>query len=399
MEGIELNIEQFTNYFNAKMKSNLTLKQRLKSISEYFTEQKGVALRFTSKGEAYNYIINYISEKEDEAEDILDQLYYILEYTYSNQNPFFVYDLETNQEFNAFNESLCKIFKKEIRYNDFYYKRRKNISYDNIKKLIEIELDFREVRIDPIDGKEFTKDTGILKLTFDLINLKLISSNSTNSKSHNDLLKYLQSNGINIASIYILKRALFIKNRNFSEFSPTTLLMIILLYKTLPRMNYNFNLESISFSNLDSQNIQGVKMKGTDLLKAPEVLQRIHFGDDVHNVKLSIELVKIVEDEELYFNSSFIIEFRGKLSFIFFEDNMNEGTKRELSIQLQKSLMECIYAEDTINEGQEIIHKKLPKPKSFQQTVSELKNDLLLIVNDAADKIKIESYFSDKFPY
>lgn len=394
-----MNIEQFTKYFEGKMKSNLTLKQRLKSISEYFSEKENKQIDFDNKTEAYTHIITYTSEKEDEAENILEELFYILEYTYSAQNPYFVYDIKTNQDVNTVHLTLGRLFRNEIRAEDFYYNRRKNISFDRIKKLIEIDLDYREIGMDVVSDNEFVKNTGIIKLTFDLVNNKVISSVSINGKNHNNLLKYLQSNGFTITPSYILKRALTIKNRNFSEFSPTTLLIIILLYKTIPDMGYSFTLESISFSNLDSQNVQGMKMKGTDLLKAPEVLQRIHFGDDVHTIKLSLEIIKEINGVEKYFNSTFIVELRGKLAFIFFEDNMNESAKREISIKLQNSLMELIYADDTIKLGQQIIHDHLPKPKSFNKVVSEIKEELLQLVDNQEVKEKVESYFSEKFPF
>ncbi len=107
------------------------------------------------------------------------------------------------------------------------------------------------------------------------------------------LLNFFNTKGIKISPIYILKKSLDIKKRkNCTEFSPTTLIIINLLYKDIPKMGYKVNLDAISFTNLDSQNVQGMKMKGTNLLKAEEILQRIHLGDDVHTLKINIRNYK-----------------------------------------------------------------------------------------------------------
>ncbi len=163
-------------------------------------------------------------------------------------------------------------------------------------------------------------------------------------------------------------------------------------------MGYGITLDAINFTNLDAQNVQGMKMRGTDLLKAEEVLQRIHFGDEVHTLKLTLDIIKNDNGTEEYFTTTFTIDLRGKIAFIFSDDGVRENRKREICIKLQRSLMELIYDEETIARGEEIIHKQLPKPKSIQQIVSGIRKDVAKLIKNQEDRIKIEEYFISNHP-
>lgn len=397
--GTKMDIERFTTYYKNKMKSNLTKAKRVKMVSEFFQKRENTnSISFKDENECFYYIIEYINAREEESEEILEEIYILLEYSYSTQNPYYVYDLKSDMEPSQFYTLVHKLLKKEFRYGDFEYKLNNQPKYDRINQIIEFELDYKEFYLDIVSDKEFRKSSGIIGITFDLKNNKFISSESTNYKNQNNIVKFLVEKGLNISSIYILKRALSIKNRNFSEFSPTTLLVINLLYEIIPKMGYELTLESISFTNLDSQNVQGMKMKGTDLLKAPEVLQRIHFGDEVHTLKLSLEIITGSGGAAQYFKTTFIMDLRGKLAFIFTEDDMRDSRKREICINLQTSLMELIYDEKTVERGQNIIHKELPKPKSLHQIVSDIQKDVLSLIKDTKDRLEVEKYFLERYP-
>ncbi|KSU64618.1 hypothetical protein AS034_01930 [[Bacillus] enclensis] len=401
-----MDIQRFTAYYNKKMKNNLTKTKRLQEISDFFQANSGAKVSFTNEKECYLYIVDYINSREDEAEDILDKLYFKMEYSFSTQNPNYVFDFKnTTQDSVVFFTNFKKLFKKnkmkksKVRFGEFEFTLLNEIKLDSQQNIVVCDLEYREYTENPISGKEHLKNHGPITVIFDLRNNKFISSKSANYKSHNKLVSYFKSMGYNIQPIYILKRVQTLKKQNTTEFSATTLLIINLLYETIPVLGYNINLESISFTNLDSQNIQGVKLKGTDLLKAPEVLQRIHSSDEVHTVRLFLEFTdKKQNGIEEYFSTTFTIDLKNKLAFIFSEEDISEYRRREICINLQSSLMHLIYAEDTISKGENIIHKELPKPKSLNQTVNEIQKSVLKKVNDEKDRIEIKKYFIETFP-
>ncbi|HFK1746937.1 hypothetical protein CN463_18085 [Bacillus cereus] len=394
-----MDIARFTTYYNNKMKNNLTKAKRIKTIAEYFQKKSQGSLSFANEKECYLYILEYIRSWEDEAEEILEEIYMLLEYEYSTQNPNYVFDLKTSKKHEEFNKFILKIFKKTIEFGDFEYNLTNSIRYDRINKIIECDLDYKEYGIDIVKGEKYKKRSGFISVTFDVKNEKFISSQSKNYKCHNNLVKFFNTKGIKISPIYILKRALTLKKKNCTEFSPTTLIIINLLYKDIPKMGYKVNLDAISFTNLDSQNVQGMKMKGTNLLKAEEILQRIHLGDDVHTLKLTLEIIRDNNGNQQYFATTFTLDLRGKIVFIFNEDEIRENRKREICIGLQESLMKLIYDEDTITRGQDIIHKELPKPKSIHQIVAEIQQDLMKLVGDTNDRIKVEKYFIENYSH
>lgn len=393
-----MDIGRFTTYYKKKMKHNLTKKKRIKTIADYFSKKEKEQVSFANEEECYTYIFKYMEEREDEGEEILEELFMLLEYEYSTQNPNYVFDLETSKAHGEFFKLISQIFKRAVRYEDFEYHRTNNIKYDAFNEVIECDLDYKEYALDIVTGKEYKKTAGLISITFDLKSKKFISSKSNNYKNHNNLVNFLNTKGLKILPVYILKRALTIKNQNFTEFSPTTLLIINLLYEKIPEMGYGITLESISFTNLDSQNIQGMKMKGTDLLKANEVLERIHFGDEVHTLKLTLDIIRENNGTQQYFTTTFTIDLRGKIVFIFNDEDIRESRKREICIQLQSSLMKLIYDEETIARGEKIIHKELPKPKSIHQIVSGIQKEVMELIVNEADRIKVEKYFIENHP-
>ncbi|WP_305453638.1 hypothetical protein [Bacillus mycoides] len=393
-----MDIRRFTNYYSKKMKHNLTKKKRVKTIAEYFSKKEKKNISFADEEECYTYIVRYTGDREEEGEEILEELFMLLEYEYSTQNPNYVFDLETNMTHNDFYKLISQILKGSVRYGDFEYRQTNNIRYDTFNEVIECDLDYKEYALDMVKEKEYRKTSGPINITFDLKNKKFISSKSKNYKNHNNLVNFLNTKGLKISPIYILKRALTIKNQNFTEFSPTTLLIINLLYEKIPEMGYDITLDAISFTNLDSENIKGVKIKGTNLLEANEVLERIHFGDEVHTLKLTLDIIHNNNGTQQYFTTTFTIDLRGKIVFIFNDDENRESRKREICIKLQESLINLIYDERTIANGEKIIHERLSKPKSIHQIVSDIQKSVMELIKEDDNKIKVEQYFIENHP-
>lgn len=190
-----------------------------------------------------------------------------------------------------------------------------------------------------MSGQRRRKSLGTLKITFDLKNEKFISSESSNERSHKSMLHYLDSQGYTIKPIYILKRALTIKNQNFTDYSPTTLLIINLLLESLPILGYRVTLDSINFTNLDSRDIQRMTLNGTNLLSSQEVLQRIHNGDTVHTLKVTLNAIGERDGIALQNATTFKIDLKGRLVFIFGDGDDNEANNREICIEIEKTLM------------------------------------------------------------
>ncbi|WP_144556557.1 hypothetical protein [Bacillus pumilus] len=392
-----MNFERFTDYYQKKMKYNLHINKRLQAVSDYFHHEHAITTSFSSKDNCFAYIVRFIQQHEDNAENILEELYNILEYPYSSQNLYFINKLETSVQKDDFVRNIKRVFGNEIIFEDFTYNLRDDVEYDANDEIIQCNLNYEESIEDYSVNEIRRKSLGTIKITFDLKNKKFFSSESPNEKSHKNIIDYLLTRGYTISPFYILKRAVKIKNNNFTDFSPTTLLIINLLLGTLPSLEYRVTLDSINFTNTDSQDIQRMTLNGTDLLSSNEVLQRIHNGDTVHTLKVSLAKIHSNNDSEVYHGASFKIDLRGKLSFIFGDGDDNEVRNREICIHIQNSLMDLIYADDTVQKGVSLIADKLPKPKTFNEIVSIIQAELLEIIENEADKVAIEKYFVEKY--
>ncbi|WP_042346786.1 hypothetical protein [Bacillus massiliigorillae] len=394
-----MDITRFTIYFNKKMQFNPTKKQRIESISNYFSQQEKRKISFGDETECIQYIIQYTIDRPDTSEDIFDELYYLLEYSYSAQNPNYIYSFSTGIEVDVFDRNLLSCFSKPINYNDFDFELSE-YSIDNINQTIQYKFTFCENGVDVIDDKKYQKDSGVIQIIFDFKNKRCISSKSTNDKGHNQLMSLIRERtGNTLEPFYILKRKKSMDKNNDTEFSNTTLLIINLIYKTIPDLNYDFTIDSVSFTNLDAAKVQGMKMKGTDLLSAPEVLNRIHSRDEVDNLKISLQKVSHNNGEEVIFTTSFIIDLQGKLSFIFDADDPNTNQAvRDICIKIQAALIDLIYDYSSVENGAKLIHEKLPLPKTNNQLVGDIYRELSEIITDIDDKIAMENYFVSKFP-
>lgn len=393
-----MNIDQFTNYYEKKMKQNLTKRQKLREIEKYFYRRTLDEQSFENERECFYYISSYIAEHENEAEEVLQELYFLLEYSFGTNNPNYLYEFLIEADCEEFETLVSSMVSKEFDYGEFKY-RLLSKNFDAVNQVIEYEFEFTEFATFDITNEVYRKYTGIINVTFDFINKKFITSKSPIPKNHNNIFEFFKEfSGATINPYYILKRKSFLSKKNTTEFSITTLLIINLLYETIPSMGYNFTLDSISFSNLDSVNIQRVKMSGTDLLKAPEVLQRVHSFDDVQNLKITITIVKRENGIDVFSYLTFTLDIQGKLCFIFTDDTVLNSNTREICYKIQESLMDLLYDTSTIQSGSQLIHSELPAPKSQQQIVSQIFADVLDLTSNIDDKIAIERYFIDNFP-
>lgn len=394
-----MNIQQFTEYYNKKMKRNLTKTQRIETIKNHFERKLNTPLVITNERECLSYILRYINEHPLEAESTLEELYYILEYSFSSLNPYYLYVFETSASQDEFIEQINELLDGSIEYGDFTFKLL-TTSFDDINRIIKYEVEFFELSINDISGELTTKTSGIIHIIFDFNNKKFITSNTQISKCHNQIYQYFKDEvGLLISPIYILKRTSKMKTRNDTEFSETTLLIINLLFETIPQMGYDLTLEQINFSNLDSENIQEMRLKGTNLLRSFEVLQRIHSGDQVHNLKISLDKVVEIEGTSTYFDTTFILDLQGKLCFIFNnEEVMVNHRTLELCYKIQESLMNLLYEPSTITNSELIIHQNLPLPLSREQIISQIYRDLSVLITNSSDKINLEKYFIENYP-
>ncbi|KQL33356.1 hypothetical protein [Psychrobacillus sp. FJAT-21963] len=392
-----MNLERFTDYYNKKMRFNLHINKRLKAIEEYFLNEHAEIVSFMTKDSCYAYIVTYTGQHEDNSEEILEQLYYTLEHSFSSQNPYYISELETTVHKDAFARNIRRLFSQNVEYDDFTYELRNEVQYDANDETIYCELDFEEKFIDYITGERRRKSLGTIKITFDLKNKKFITSEAPNDRSHKNILEYFEMQGYTIKPIYVLKRSLTIRNKNFTDFSPTTLLIINLLLHTLPSMGYRITLDSINFTNIDSHDIQRMTLNGTNLLSSNEVLQRIHNGDTVHTLKITLNIISNRDGTQVNYGATFKIDLKGRLAFIFGDSDDNEARNREICIDIQNSIMKLIYEATTVQTGVRLINENLPKPKSLNEILSTIKSDLSELVDNTDDKIALKKYFVDNY--
>lgn len=393
-----MNIVSFTTYYTKKMRVNLTKNQRIKIIERYFSEINRTTITFENERECLSHIITYVNDNEDQAEQILQELYYLLEYSFSTQNPNYIYTFEIREQAGTTDRKLQRSLRRHIEHGDFKFKKTK-YSYDPIDELIKIEFDYEEFANNEISGERYRKSAGMIQITMDFENKKFITSKAPNVKAHTRIFEYFKRDlGAGIKPFYILKKKSILNRVNDTEFSVTTMLIINLLYDTIPNLGYTVTLEAISFSNLDAQNIHGVRLKGFDLLTATEVLQRIHTGDDIHHLKVTLERIHTDQPEHIYFNASFIIDLQGKLCFIFNEGIELNSETRDICYKLQESLITLLGIPATIHKGATIINEKLPLPPSRAKTIANIYEDLERVFSKPEEKVALDKYFNEKFP-
>ncbi|MET3508428.1 hypothetical protein [Halalkalibacter oceani] len=396
-----MDLGNFVRVYNLKMKNNLSKGLRLNAIEEYFSEELGHDIDFKGDSDkCLSYIVETIRTDEENGEEILESLYNILTETFSNLDPNYIYELETDFTEENILDYLKRNFKKTNNFGPFDFILDGEISYDNVKQTISCRLSFEEFHIDLITNNRINSaQKGRINITFDLMRKKFISSNASYEKVHNSLYNLITASGkIILRKFYVLKRESAMKNRNFTDYSSITLLAIKLLYETIPSMGYNVTLESILFTNLNATKVQGMKMKGTDLLSAEEVVQRIHLGDKVQSMKITLEKIEKKQGREFLFQTQFTIDFRGKLAFIFLDQNLNEGKKLDICVSLYESIFALIYDDKTVEDASKLIQNKLPKPKSIDKIIKEIKNEVLDLLTKKEDLITVEKYFLEKYP-
>lgn len=382
------------------MRVNLTRNQRIKIIERYFLNVSGIAVSFDNERACLSHIITYVSAHEDRAEEILQELYYLLEYSFSTQNPNYIYSFEISERAEIVDRNLRRSLRRTIQHGEFEFKKT-NYSYDPIDEIVKIEFDYEEFAVNEVTGESFRKSAGMIKLTMDFIHRKFITSKAPNVKAHSHIFEYFKRElgaGTGMKPFYILKRKRTLNKFNDTEFSATTILIINLLFDTIPTMGYDVTLEAISFSNLDSQNIHGVRLKGFNLLTATEVLQRVHTGDDIHHLKVTLEQIHTDQPEHIYFNTSFIIDLQGKLCFIFNEGIELNPETRNICYKLQENLISLISTPGTVEKGAYIINDKLPIPPSHTHTIATIYEDLGKIFSKKEDKLALDEYFSKNYP-
>lgn len=396
-DNLDINI--FVNEFKSRMKNNLYKKKRLGNFSRYFkAKEDNREIEFIDNDECLTYIIEYLNKNDDNSEEIIQELLLVLDQSVSNRNPHYTMDFDTDKSIYDFHDYIAGIFRNVIRNDDCEYTISTEIYLDDINQIIEVECDYKELVVDMDSGNEYKKSIGIIKLYFDLKNKKYISSKAGNRKIHNNIYDFLIGKGIALKPLYILKRAQTIKNKNQSEFAASTLLVANLLFNSFKGMELNFNLEFVDFINMDAPNVQGMTLKGTKLLMAPEILQRIHNGDEIFKFKVSIEKLYDENGDTYLFSTTFEVNFEGKISFIFNEDVENSELRYSTVMEIHDELKRLIYNERTIEIGIEIINENLPKPKSMQLIINDLYADVIKLIKNKDEKIAIEKYFLEKYP-
>lgn len=398
MRSFVMNLGTFTDYYQYKMKNNLFKRKRINSIVDYFKEEHNRTVNFTSADDCYSFICHFIADKENE-EEILDQLYSVIEhYIYSSQNIYFISDFNTSFRITRLFRNLRSLLGNPLEYQDFTFNLVNELKFDETEETIQFELNFEEVLYDFESEDTKRKCVGNIKVTFDSKNKKFISFGSSYDKSHKAICDCFSEKGYNIYPVYVLKRAITVKNKNFTDFSALTLLVINLLIKTIPSMNYDeLTLDSINFTNHESTDIQRMSLNGTNLLNALEVLQRIHSGDTVHTFKMTLgKIIKHDDDSETYYGTSIKVDLSGRLSFVFGDEDINEAKNREICTELNNTIIDLIYGENTVSDGISLINDHLPKPKNFNDMVSIIKDDILKLIVNREDQIAVEKYFIEK---
>jgi hypothetical protein len=396
-----MDLGNFARVYNIKMKNNLSKGLRLNAIEEFFLEELGHEINFRGDSDkCLSFIIEHIRNNEENGEEILESLYNLLVETYSNLDPHYIYDLDTEMSADEIIKFVERNFNRTKEYGPFDFKLDGQLSYDSVQQTISCCITFEEFHIDLINSRRLSSaQKGRINIAFDLKSKKFISSNAGYDKVHTNIFNLIISSGkITLKRMYVLKREAAMKNRNFTDYSSITLLAIKMLYETIPSMGYNVTLDSILFTNLNATKVQGMKMKGTDLLTSEEVVQRIHLGDKVHSMKITLEKIEKRGETDFYFSTQLTIDFRGKLAFIFFDQNINEDKKRQICISLYDSIFNLIYDENTIINASKLIQTKLPKPKSVDKIIKEIKTEVLNIITSQEDCIKIEKYFVENYP-
>lgn len=394
-----MNNDIFIDYLKRKLKLNLHKKTRLARLSQHFRELENRAdIEFEEVSECTSYILEYLEVNDEQKEEIMKEIMKVLDFSVSNKNPNIIMQFETDSSCVEICEKLNSMFSTGFSYGNTIFNQNGDIRCDDINQVIEVELDFTEMEINPITGNETRKSIGNIKLRFDLLNKKVVSSVAGNRKIHHDIFEFLIRESLNISPLYVLKRAATIKNSNHSEFAPTTLLFMNLLFDVFKDMNLDIDLELLDFTNLEAVNIKGMILKGTNLFSAPEIIQRIHNGDEIFKFKVHASKIINRNGIETYFFTNFEISFEKRLCFIFDSNEPESAERYNIMSKIYDEIMKLLYDENTVSNGINLINTHLKKPKSFQMTVHEIYEMVLSTVKDVDEKVELEKYFIEEFP-
>ncbi|MFE6167741.1 hypothetical protein ACFVP8_07625 [Viridibacillus arvi] len=395
-----MNKASFSGFVKTKFSNNFFKKPRLALISNHFRGLEGnQQIEFDDADECLNYILDYLDINEEDSEQIMEDIVKVLNLSVSNRNPNIVMEFENDLPFMDLVKKLEAIFENEFRYKSTVFKLNDKLKCDQINKVIEVEFDFTEMALNPINSEEVRKSIGIIKLRFDVINKKVITSYAGNRKIHHELHDYLIRESLKIKPLFVLLRSSTIKNSNNSEFAPSTLLFMNLLFDVFSKMDLKVDLELLDFTNLEAVNIKGMTLKGTNLLNAPEIIQRIHNGDEIFKFKVHAFKILNKNGAETYFSTNFELSFEKRLCFVFDTNEPESSERYSIMGQIYDEIMTLLYYDGTVERGIELINEKLHKPKSTQMIVQEIYNQVSSVVKDIDERILIEKYFIDNFSY
>lgn len=395
-----MNIAGFSEFMKKKLNNNLYKKPRLELLSGHMRGiENNDQIEFKNVDECLDYILDYLEINEEDSEQIMKEIVKVLDISVSNRNPNIVMEFKNDLSSIDLLKKLETTFEKEFRFENTIFKLNDRLKYDQINESIVAELDFTEIAINPIASEEIRKSIGIIKIRFDIKNKKVITSYAGNRKVHHDLHNYLIRESLEINPLYVLKRSSAIKNSNQSEFAPSTLLFMNLFFDVFSKMNLDVDLELLDFTNLEAINIKGMTLKGTNLLNAPEIIQRIHDGDEIFKFKVHASKILNKNGIETYFSTTFELSFEKRLCFVFDNNEMESSERYNIMGQIYDEIMQLLYSDKTVERGIELINQKLNKPKSTHMIVQEIYDEIYSVISDVDERIALEKYFLNNFPY
>ncbi|MHB9004848.1 MAG: hypothetical protein ACYC6C_12460, partial [Coriobacteriia bacterium] len=154
----------------------------------------------------------------------------------------------------------------------------------------------------------------------------------------------------------------------------------------------------INFNNEEALNVKNARLSGTQLLRAPEVIDRIYLGDRITHFVINI--VRLTVTQAIDFASDVTVDFRNGLKIQFVKSDYEPGIFEGVALQLDQIIRGVLSDEAAAMAAEsEILTRLIDVPIRNQNSIAAfLKNvksqlkDLLPTSHESIDR-----YFGETF--
>ncbi|MFD1675945.1 hypothetical protein [Alicyclobacillus fodiniaquatilis] len=336
-------------------------------------------------------------------DDALADLYEFMDQTYSQGQPYFIYEFCLKD--NVTQQNLKEKIETGLPQN-------KSLSVDNkyprveITRISEVEYhenhclrfsityeQFVETPRRQSDTGEESKAKTSLDVIFDFQSSLLYFTCGENKyalATKRVIMHYLLDTFSHFSAFSMtssVKKTKF--EGDFSNLSKQSIVTLDYLDSSVEKNNYEItNYLRIAFSNVTSEKVKGVRLSGSNLFESIEMAERIRFGDTIKSVKFTLRHHRVTTSQNLTgsgTSSAVRMDFTNSLKILFSDDEnvaLHIDFVRHLMATLKESLQKIYTETDVKTKIQPLIERAEAKDNLIVQGIlSRLKEKITTLYN------------------